>query len=175
MINKLSGGRGPLSHMLNSIIPNGTDRVMMTIGGAIGAAFSFAFGDVKPLLIWLCVFVTIDMFTGMLAAIRLQEWSSSKIFYGSIRKILMFTIIALAHGLDETLKGVIDFQFVQSVTIVAYAAGEFGSILRNLERAGLGGIVPPVLRYILYAINQYLDEKVAKTLPIKLNAPKEKE
>ena len=160
--------------MLNSIIPNGSDRVMMTIGGAIGGAFSFAFGDVKPLLIWLCVFVTIDMFTGMLAAIRLDEWSSSEIFYGSIRKVLMFTIIALAHGLDETLKGVIDFQFVQSVTIVAYAAGEFGSILRNLERAGLGGIVPPVLRYILYAINQYLDEKVAKTLPIKLNAPKEK-
>lgn len=153
---------------LSNILPSSGDRVFMSIGGAVGAAFSFAFGDVKPLLIWLCIFVTIDMFTGMLAAIRLHEWSSSKIFYGSIRKIMMFTIIALAHGLDEALAGIADFQFVQSVTIVAYTAGEFGSILKNLERAGLDGIVPPVLRYILYAINQYIDEKVSKTLPIKL-------
>ena len=87
----------------------------------------------------------------------------------------MFSIVALAHGLDETLHSLINFRFVQSVVIVAYTAGEFGSIIKNLERAGLGGVVPPVLRYILYAINQYLDDRVSKTLPIKLATPDKKE
>ena len=164
--------------MINSILnamPQGADRVLMTIGGAVGAAFSFAFGDVKPLLLWLCVFVTIDMVTGMFAALRNGTWCGHKIFWGSIRKVFMFSIVALAHGLDETLHSLINFQFVQSVVIVAYTAGEFGSIIKNLERAGLGGIVPPVLRYILYAINQYLDDRVSKTLPIKLATPDKKE
>lgn len=163
--------------MVNSFLnalPQGADRVLMTIGGAIGAAFSFAFGDVKPLLVWLCVFVTIDMLLGMFAALRNDVWCGRKIFWGTVRKVLMFSIVALAHGLDETLHSLINFQFVQSVVIVAYTAGEFGSIIKNLERAGLGGVVPPVLRYILYAINQYLDDKVSKTLPIKLSSPKDK-
>lgn len=156
--------------MFNALVnalPQGSDRVLMGIGGAVGAAFSFAFGDIKPLILWLCIFVTIDMITGMTAALRRDEWSGSKIFWGSVRKVTMFAIIALAHGLDAALKDVLQFQFVQSVVIVAYTASEFGSIIKNLERAGLGGIVPPVLRYILYAINQYLDERV-KTLPITL-------
>lgn len=156
--------------MFNALVnalPQGSDRVLMGIGGAVGAAFSFAFGDIKPLILWLCIFVTIDMITGMTAALRCDEWSGSKIFWGSVRKVTMFAIIALAHGLDTALKDVLQFQFVQSVVIVAYTASEFGSIIKNLERAGLGGIVPPVLRYILYAINQYLDERV-KTLPITL-------
>ena len=163
--------------MVNSILnalPQGADRVLMTIGGAIGAAFSFAFGDVKPLLVWLCVFVTIDMLLGMFSALRNDVWCGRKIFWGTVRKVLMFSIVALAHGLDETLHSLINFQFVQSVVIVAYTAGEFGSIIKNLERAGLGGVVPPVLRYILYAINQYLDDRVSKTLPIKLSSPKDK-
>lgn len=164
--------------MVNTILnalPSGSDRVLMTLGGAVGAAFSFAFGDVKPLLLWLCVFVTIDMLLGMFAALRTGTWCGRKIFWGTVRKVLMFSIVALAHGLDETLHGLIGFQFVQSVVIVAYTAGEFGSIIKNLERAGLGGVVPPVLRYILYAINQYLDEKVGKTLPITLHTPKKDE
>lgn len=147
----------------------GSERVLMTVGGAVGAAFSFAFGDVAPLMLWLAIFVTADMVTGMLSAIRTHSWSGKVLFWGVIRKVVMFSIIALAHGLDMTLHDLIHIDFVQSVVIVAYTAGEFGSFIKNLEKAGLGGIVPPVLRYILYAINQYLEERAAKTLPIKLH------
>ena len=141
----------------------------MAIGGAVGACFSFAFGDVAPL--WLAIFVSADMVTGMLSAIRQNAWCGKKLFWGVIRKVAMFTIIALAHGLDVALHDLIHIDFVQSVVIVAYTAGEFGSVIKNLEKAGLGGIVPPVLRYILYAINQYLEERASKTLPIKLHKP----
>lgn len=161
--------------MINTVLhalPSGADRVLLSIGGAIGAAFSFAFGNVVPLVIWLAIFVTGDMITGMLSAVRTKSWDGSRLFWGVIRKVAMFCIIALAHGLDEALSDILRFQFVQSVVIVAYTAGEFGSIIKNLEKAGLGGIVPPVLRYILYAVNQYLDEKVAKSLPIKLTGEK---
>ena len=37
--------------MVNTIsqwLGAGTERVLMTVGGAVGAAFSFAFGDVTP-------------------------------------------------------------------------------------------------------------------------------
>lgn len=147
----------------------------MAIGGAVGACFSFAFGDVAPLMLWLAIFVSADMVTGMLSAIRQKSWCGKKLFWGVIRKVAMFTIIALAHGLDVALHDLIHIDFVQSVVIVAYTAGEFGSVIKNLEKAGLGGIVPPVLRYILYAINQYLEERASKTLPIKLHAPDQKD
>lgn len=160
--------------MLTSItnyLSSGVERSLMTIGGLVGAAFSFAFGDVAPLMLWLMIFVSADMVTGMLAAVRSHSWSGNVLFCGVIRKVVMFSIIALAHGLDMTLHDLIHIDFVQSVVIVAYTAGEFGSVIKNLEKAGLGGIVPPVLRYILYAINQYLEERAAKTLPIKLHKP----
>ena len=153
----------------------GSERVLMTVGGAVGAAFSFAFGDVAPLMLWLAIFVTADMVTGMLSAIRTHSWSGKVLFWGVIRKVVMFSIIALAHGLDMTLHDLIHIDFVQSVVIVAYTAGEFGSVIKNLEKAGLGGIIPPVLRYILYVINQYLEERAAKTLPIKLHGPEKGE
>jgi toxin secretion/phage lysis holin len=164
MINTLSNWLGP-----------GSERPLMAIGGFVGAAFSFAFGNVAPLMMWLAIFVTFDFITGWLAALRNHSWSGSKLFYGVLRKVTMFCIVALAHGLDVTIYDFIHVNFVQSIVIVAYTAGEFGSVIRNLEKAGLGGIVPPVLRYILYALNQYLEERAAKTLPIKLHKPDKKD
>ncbi|MBM6928184.1 phage holin family protein [Parasutterella secunda] len=160
---------------LTNTLSGGVERSLMTIGGLVGAAFSFAFGDVAPLMLWLMIFVVADMVTGMLAAVRNHSWCGKVLFWGVIRKVVMFSIIALAHGLDMTLHDLIHIDFVQSVVIVAYTAGEFGSVIKNLEKAGLGSIIPPVLRYILYAINQYLEERASKTLPIKLHAPNKKD
>lgn len=157
--------------MLNSIsnfLSNGIERPLMVIGGFVGAAFSFAFGNVAPLMLWLAIFVTCDFITAWLVAIKNHSWSGTKLFFGVIKKVVMFCIVALAHGLDVTLYDLIHINFVQSVVIVAYIAGEFGSVIRNLEKAGLGSIIPPVLRYILYAVNQYLEEKASRTLPIDL-------
>mgnify|MGYP005952806207 FL=1 len=153
---------------ISNCLPQGTERALMTLGGAVGAAFSFAFGDIAPLMLWLAIFVVCDFVTAWLAALKNHCWSGTKLFWGVIRKMTMFSIIALAHGLDAALHDLIGFYFVQSVVLTAYTAGEFGSIIKNLEKAGLGGVVPPILRYILYAVNQYLEEKAARTLPIKL-------
>lgn len=79
----------------------------------------------------------------------------------------MFGIVALAHGLDEVFAPVLQFQIFQSITICAYCAGEFGSLIETLERGGLGGVVPPVLRRIVKTVNERLEEKAEKELEAK--------
>lgn len=142
---------------LSQLLPHGSERVMLSAGGTLGAAFSFAFGEnVSPLLWWLLIFVCADFTTGMLAAWLTSTWSSKRVFFGIVKKIAMFSIVALAHGLDTVFQPMIGIAFVQSITICAYAAGEFGSVIENLERGGLGGAVPPVLRRLV----KTLDERV---------------
>lgn len=150
---------------ISNLLPHSADRVMMALGGTVGAMFSFAFGDIGPLLIWLAVFVVLDYITGILSALRNDQWSSRALFYGTIRKVIIFAMVALAHGLDVALHNIIHIDFVQSIIIVAYIAGEFGSIIENLEKGGLGHVVPPIFKHILDAINLYLDRQVEKHLP----------
>lgn len=150
---------------ISNLFPHSVDRVMMVFGGTVGAMFSFAFGDIGPLLIWLAVFVVLDYITGILSALRNNKWSSRALFYGTIRKVIIFAMVALAHGLDVALHNIIHIDFVQSIVLVAYIAGEFGSIIENLEKCGLGHVVPPVFKHVLDAINLYLDRQVDKHLP----------
>ncbi len=159
---------------ISNLLPHSADRVMMALGGTVGAMFSFAFGDIGPLLIWLAVFVVLDYITGILSALRNDQWSSRALFYGTIRKVIIFAMVALAHGLDVALHNIIHIDFVQSIIIVAYIAGEFGSIIENLEKGGLGHVVPPVFKHILDAINLYLDRQVEKHLPSEVKSEAKK-
>ena len=53
------------------------------------------------------------------------------------------------------------FQIIESITICAYMAGEFGSIIENLDKMGLR-VVPPVVRKLIDALNAKLDKTVDK-------------
>lgn len=136
----------------------------MGAGGVLGAGLSFAFGDIGPLLIWLVIFTVADFILGTAVAILQGRWSSHKNFMGILKKVLMFALVALAHGLDEVFAPVIHFQIFQSITICAYAAGEFGSIIETLERGGMGGAVPPVLRRLVKALNERIDARAEEEL-----------
>lgn len=149
---------------LATLAPQGGERVMLAIGGIVGGAISFAFGDVGPLLLWLTIFTVADFILGTVVAIKLGQWSSHKNFLGVLKKALMFFIVALSHGLDEVFEPLIHFQIFQSITICAYCAGEFGSLIETLERGGFGGVVPPVLRRIVKTMNERLDEKAENDL-----------
>ena len=81
---------------------------MMTAGGVLGGALSFAFGGVGPLLWWLVIFTVTDFFLGTGVAVLQGKWSSHKNFLGVLKKSLMFAIVALAHGLDEVFAPVIE-------------------------------------------------------------------
>lgn len=149
---------------LQTLLPQGAERAFAYIGGVVGSLASFAFGDVGPLLTWLVIFCVADFFLGSAIALYLGEWSSHKNYMGILKKALMFLIVALAHGLDIVFEPLIHFQIFESITICAYAAGEFGSLIENLEYGGFGGVVPPVLRRVIRTLNERLEEKADVTL-----------
>ena len=146
---------------LAAVLPTGFERVMMVVGGSMGGIFTFLYGDAGPLLIWLVVFVILDFVTGTLAAILTGTWTSKRNALGVLKKMLAFCIVALAHGLDVAFSELLPFQIIESITICAYAAGEFGSIIENLDKMGLR-VVPPVVRKLIDALNAKLDRTVDK-------------
>lgn len=160
---------------LATLFPQGGERALLAIGATVGGAFSFSFGDVGPLLMWLTIFTVTDFLLGTAVAIKLGQWSSHKNFVGVLKKALMFFIVALSHGLDEVFQPLIHFQIFQSITICAYCAGEFGSLIDTLERGGFGSVVPPVLRRIVQTVNERLEEKADAELSAKGLVSNEKE
>jgi len=146
--------------MLSLVLPDAAERIFMAVGAAIGSAWSFAFGDAAPLLWWLTIFVIIDFFSGTWAALVTRTWSSHDNFLGVFKKIFVFVMVALGHGLDIVFLPLLHVELMQSIIICAYCAGEFGSIIENLERGGLKGVVPPVVRRLLDAVNQLVEKSV---------------
>lgn len=148
----------------SELLPTAIERALIPIGGAVGGALSFAFGDVGPLILWLTVFVIADIVTGWAAARMTHTWKSARFFTGILKKCVMFSVVALSHGLDQLFTPLIGISVFQSITICAYAAGEFGSIIENLERAGLGDAVPPVLRGIIRSLEKRIENKADAAL-----------
>lgn len=142
---------------ISQLIPSQAEKVMLSAGGVIGGALSFAFGDIGPLITWLAIFLTADLVSGIVAAVKRGEFKSSRLAAGMTKKGLMFSIVALAHGLDVLFSPLIGIQIFQSITICAYAAGEFGSVIENLERGGFGGVVPPVLRRLVATLEERVE------------------
>lgn len=141
------------------VLPSGFERVLMLVGGSMGGIFTFLYGDAGPLLIWLVVFVILDFLSGTLAAVLNGTWTSKRNMLGVLKKILAFCIVALAHGLDVAFCELLPFQIIESITICAYMAGEFGSIIENLDKMGLR-VVPPVVRKLIDALNAKLDKTI---------------
>lgn len=141
------------------VLPSGFERVLMLVGGSMGGVFTFLYGDAGPLLIWLVVFVILDFLSGTLAAVLNGTWTSKRNMLGVLKKILAFCIVALAHGLDVAFCELLPFQIIESITICAYMAGEFGSIIENLDKMGLR-VVPPVVRKLIDALNAKLDKTI---------------
>lgn len=151
--------------MLSTLLPQGMERTLMAIGGVIGGAFSYAFGNMGVLLCWLIAFVVVDYITGTIGALMTGTWQSKVCGLGIVKKVLYFSIVALAHGLDQVFEPLIHIEVMQSITIGAYCAGEFGSIIENFERMGLADVVPPVIRRAIKALNHRLDTEADKLAP----------
>ena len=136
---------------------------MAAIGSLIGVAWGFAFDKtIAPLVWWLAIFVSIDFITGWAAAAKTGTFKSGVMRAGILRKIVIFVICGLSHGLDVLFEPVIGVSIFQSMVICMYGLGEFASILENLERAGYGQSIPPILRRLIGALNHRLEDTVEK-------------
>ena len=110
----------------------------------------FLLGGVDIPLIWLFIFVVIDYLSGSWYAIKSCNWSSSVGGKGIIKKIIIFLMVVIANGIDQST----GINYIRQAVIIAYLINESGSILENIENLGYGSIIPSVLRNGLKAINQ---------------------
>lgn len=63
--------------LLHDFLPRGAKRVLIAVAGIFGAAFSFAFVDMMPFLIWMLIFVAADFATVLYAARSTSTYQSS--------------------------------------------------------------------------------------------------
>lgn len=117
---------------------------------SIISTFLFLLGGVDVPLIWLFIFVVIDYLSGSWYAIKSGNWSSSVGGKGIIKKIIIFLMVVIANGIDQST----GINYIRQAVIIAYLINESGSILENIENLGYGSIIPSVLRKGLKAINQ---------------------
>ena len=147
--------------MIHDLLPKTAEGALTILGGWIGLIYSATLQSVAPLLWWFLAFVVADIITGMWAAIATGKWSSRRLSTGMIKKGIAFAVIILAHGLDVSFWYILhDMPIFQSVTLCAYACGEFGSIIENIERAGYGDALPPALRRIFLSLEARLERAV---------------
>lgn len=151
--------------MIHDLLPKTVEGALTILGGWIGLIWSATLQSVAPLVWWFLIFVIADLITGIWAAMKTGAWSSTRLSFGMIKKGLAFAIIILAHGLDVSFWYVLhNMPVFQSVTLCAYACGEFGSIIENIERAGYGDALPPALRKIFLTLEKRLENAVDSRL-----------
>lgn len=116
----------------------------------VGAVIGAFLGGLDGLVYALIAFVVVDYITGVLAAIAERRVSSAIGFRGISRKILIFTLIGLAHLLDTHLIGT--GGALRTATVVFYLSNEGISLIENATRLGLP--VPDQMRRALELVTR---------------------
>lgn len=125
----------------------------------VGAVIGAFLGGLDGLVYALIAFVVVDYITGVLAAIAERRVSSAIGFRGISRKILIFTLIGLAHLLDVHVIGTPGA--LRTATVVFYLSNEGISLIENATRLGLP--VPAQMRGALDAIANRADTRPSLT------------
>ena len=115
---------------------------------SIGAVSSYLFGTPSMLFKTLVLFVVLDYLTGMAAAAYEGKLNSNIGFKGILKKIMIFTIVAIAHSLDQLLGG----YFIQSATIFFYLSNELLSMIENAGRLNVP--IPPFIKNAVSLLKQ---------------------
>ena len=100
-----------------------------------------------------------------MAAWRTNTYTTKKFSLGIFKKVFMFVMVALAHGLDIIFEPVLGICVMQPITLCAYALAEVSSIVENMIKAGLEDCVPPTLRKLIHAVSAHLEQTVDKLDP----------
>ncbi|ARU45745.1 phage holin family protein [Corynebacterium silvaticum] len=144
--------------------------IQTTIAG-IGAWLAAYLGGLDGLVYALIVFAIADYITGVLAAISERRLSSSVGFRGISRKILIFTLVGLAHLIDVHVLGTPGV--LRAAVIFFYLSNEGISLVENATRLGLP--IPAQMRGALDAIANRAETRPSLTEPPTTENPTEKE
>ena len=112
---------------------------------AIGGTLGYILGGLDGMLYTLLVFVVVDYITGILYAIVDKKLSSEVGFQGIARKVIIFTLVGIAHLLDVQILG--KAGVLRAMVIFFYVSNERISIVENATHLGLP--IPEKLKSIL--------------------------
>lgn len=107
------------------------DNFLRGISTVLGAMIGLVFGNWDALLGVLMAFVIADYLTGLLAGGSTIGLSSKVGFKGIAKKVVIFVIVGVAHGIDILLG---DKNMFRDATIFFYLANEVISILENAAK-----------------------------------------
>ena len=144
---------------MSDLIPDFASRVLLAVGGILGALCSFLFGPVDDAIQWLLVFIVVDYLSGTFAALKSGQWNSRTGFIGIAKKIIILSLVALCHGLDIT--SIIPFVSIRDVAVFAFCLNDFGSVLENIEKLGYGSLIPDPVRKMLKAMEKKSEDMVS--------------
>ena len=118
-----------------------------TFLAAAGAVCGFLFGELNGILVALIAISVLDYVTGVTSAAMNKKLSSAVGFKGICKKLMLFTIVALANIMDTQ---VIGGSALRTAVIFVFIANEGLSIIEN--SAELGVPIPGKLKDVLAQI-----------------------
>lgn len=129
---------------------------------AVGGFLGWFLGGYDGFLYALIAFVAIDYVTGVLCAIIDKELSSEIGAKGIFKKVLIFTLVGVAHILDTQILGsaVDSGGVIRTAVIFFYLSNEGVSILENASHIGLP--IPEKLKDVLKQLHGR-DQRPPKT------------
>ena len=130
-------------------------NTIQIIFAAIGGWLGWFLGGFDGLLYALVAFVVVDYITGVMCAIVDKDLSSSVGFKGICRKVLIFTLVGIAHIIDTNVIG--DGSVLRTAVIFFYLSNEGISLLENSSHLGLP--IPEKLKEVLEQLHNKGDEQ----------------
>ena len=130
-------------------------NTIQLIFAAIGGWLGYLLGGCDGLLMTLLAFVTIDYITGVMCAIVDKNLSSSVGFKGIYRKVLIFSLVGIAHILDVNVIG--DGSVLRTAVLFFYISNEGVSLLENVSHLGLP--IPEKMKEILAQLHNRSDKE----------------
>lgn len=112
------------------------ENTIKIITGIAGAAATYLFGGWNLVIQTLMFLMMIDYITGAAVAAYLGELNSKIGFKGIAKKILIISLVAVAHLLDQLIISG-DNQLLRDMVIFFYIANELISILENISKTNL--------------------------------------
>ena len=115
----------------------------------LGAYIGYFLGGWDGFLYALVTFVVADYLTGIMVAILEKKLSSDVGFKGIFKKMLIFTLVGVAHTIDSRILG--QGSAIRTAVIFFYLSNEGISILENAALIGLP--IPQKLQDVLAQLN----------------------
>ncbi|QNK40963.1 phage holin family protein [Caproicibacter fermentans] len=125
--------------------------LLVCMGGLLG----WLLGGFDSLIYALVAFVGLDYATGVLLAIHDKKLSSEIGFHGICKKIMIFTLIALGHVIDQYVIGT--GSALRTMLIMFYLSNEGISIIENASEMSIP--IPDKLKDVLQQLSKNNDEK----------------